>query len=92
MSYRILTPVKPTVWVEAQVQTRHGSRVDYLVKVKAQFKKKSAAQDVEIEVPCPIDADTPKFKVCMAVSDTKLLEVDSNVMIACSGDGRICTG
>jgi hypothetical protein len=63
MSYRLQTSVKPLVWVEAVVETYSGSRVEYLVKAKAQFKRKSTANNVEIEVPVPDDADTPKFKV-----------------------------
>lgn len=62
MSYRLQTTVKPLVWVEAVVETYSGSRVEYLVKAKAQFKRKSTANNVEIEIPVPDDADTPKFK------------------------------
>lgn len=62
MSYRLQTSVKPLIWVEAVVETYSGSRVEYLVKAKAQFKRKSTANNVEIEVPVPDDADTPKFK------------------------------
>ena len=63
MSYRLQTTVKPLIWVEAVVETYSGSRVEYLVKAKAQFKRKSTANNVQIEVPVPDDADTPKFKV-----------------------------
>ncbi|KAI9308722.1 AP-1 complex subunit MU-1 [Cunninghamella echinulata] len=62
MSYRLQTSVKPLIWVEAVVETYSGSRVEYLVKARAQFKRKSTANNVEIEVPVPDDADTPKFK------------------------------
>lgn len=65
MSYRLQTSVKPLIWVEAVVETYQGSRVEYLVKAKAQFKRKSTANNVEIEVPVPDDADTPKFKASM---------------------------
>ena len=63
MSYRISTPVKPLIWVEAAVDTHRGSRVEYMVKVKAQFKRRSTANNVEIFVSVPEDADTPKFRV-----------------------------
>jgi AP-1 complex subunit mu len=63
MSYRLQTSVKPLIWVEAVVETYSGSRVEYLIKARAQFKRKSTANNVEIEVPVPDDADTPKFKV-----------------------------
>ncbi|KAJ7432062.1 Mu homology domain-containing protein [Mycena galericulata] len=61
MSYRLSTPVKPLIWVEATVESHKGSRVEYMVKVIAQFKRRSAANNVEIYVPVPDDADSPKF-------------------------------
>ena len=64
MSYRISTPVKPLIWVEAAVESHKGSRVEYMVKCKAQFKRRSTANNVEIFVPVPDDADSPKFRVC----------------------------
>lgn len=63
MSYRLSTPVKPLIWVEAAVESHKGSRVEYVVKVKAQFKRRSTANNVEIYVPVPDDADSPKFRV-----------------------------
>ncbi|KAF5344750.1 hypothetical protein D9756_011076 [Leucocoprinus leucothites] len=62
MSYRLSTPVKPLVWVEAAVESHKGSRIEYMVKVKAQFKRRSTANNVEIYVPVPDDADSPKFR------------------------------
>jgi AP-1 complex subunit mu len=63
MSYRLQTSVKPLIWVEAVVENYAGSRVEYMVKAKAQFKRKSSANNVEISIPVPDDADSPKFKV-----------------------------
>jgi len=63
MSYRLSTPVKPLIWVEAAVESHKGSRVEYMVKCKAQFKRRSTANNVEIYVPVPDDADSPKFRV-----------------------------
>jgi hypothetical protein len=62
MSYRLNTVVKPLIWVEAEVERHSGSRVVYMVKVIAQFKRKSTANNVEIFVPVADDADTPKFR------------------------------
>lgn len=62
MSYRISTPVKPLIWVEAAIERHRGSRVEYMVKCKAQFKRRSTANNVEIYVPVPDDADSPKFR------------------------------
>jgi AP-1 complex subunit mu len=67
MSYRLSTPVKPLVWVEASVESHRGSRVEYMVKVRGQFKRKSTANNVEIYVPVPDDADSPKFRVSYVV-------------------------
>lgn len=33
MSYRLSTPVKPLIWVEASVESHRGSRIEYMVKV-----------------------------------------------------------
>jgi len=67
MSYRLSAPVKPLIWVEAQVESHKGSRVEYMVKVKAQFKRRSTANNVEIYVPVPDDADSPKFRVSVSL-------------------------
>lgn len=63
MSYRLSQQVKPLVWVEASVESHRGSRVEYMVKVRGQFKRRSTANNVEIWVPVPDDADSPKFRV-----------------------------
>ncbi|KAF8198309.1 clathrin adaptor mu subunit [Mycena galopus ATCC 62051] len=52
----------PLIWVEAEVESHSGSRVVYMVKVIAQFKRKSTANNVEIFIPVAADADTPKFR------------------------------
>ncbi|KAJ3189342.1 AP-1 complex subunit mu-1 [Gaertneriomyces sp. JEL0708] len=62
MSYRLNTQVKPLIWCEAVVESHSNSRVEYMIKAKAQFKRRSTANNVEIIVPVPEDADTPKFK------------------------------
>ena len=38
------------------------SRIEIMVKAKSQFKRRSTANNVEIVVPVPSDADSPKFK------------------------------
>ncbi|KAJ7102917.1 clathrin adaptor mu subunit [Mycena epipterygia] len=72
MSYRLATVVKPVIWVEASVESFSGSRVVYMVKVIAQFKRKSTANNVEICVPVADDADTPKFRATIQVSTGKV--------------------
>uniref|UniRef100_A0AC35UD65 MHD domain-containing protein n=1 Tax=Rhabditophanes sp. KR3021 TaxID=114890 RepID=A0AC35UD65_9BILA len=62
MSYRLSAVVKPLIWVECKVEKFSHSRVEFVVKAKSQFKRRSTANNVEIIVPVPIDADSPKFK------------------------------
>jgi len=62
MSYRLNTNVKPLIWVESVVEQYKGSRVEYFVKARSQFKERSVANDVKIFIPVPKDADSPKFK------------------------------
>lgn len=66
MSYRLNTQVKPLIWAEASIELHSGSRIEFVVKVKAQFKRRSTANNVEIYVPVPDDADSPKFRVSFA--------------------------
>lgn len=62
MSYRLSTPVKPLIWAEASIDVHKNSRIEYVVKVKAQFKRRSTANGVEIYVPVPDDASNPRFR------------------------------
>lgn len=62
MSYRLSTQVKPLIWAEALVERHEGSRIEFMVKLKAQFKRRSTANNVEILIPVPDDADSPRFK------------------------------
>lgn len=66
MSYRISpSSMKPLIWVECIIEKWSSSRIEYLIKAKSQLKKKTNANNVEIIIPVPEDADTPKFKVCL---------------------------
>jgi AP-1 complex subunit mu len=62
MSYRLNTQVKPLIWVETEVRSHSGSRIEYVLKARAQFKRRSTANNVEIIVPVPSDADSPRFR------------------------------
>lgn len=62
MSYRLNTHVKPLIWIESVIERHSHSRVEIMVKAKSQFKRRSTANNVEITVPVPNDADSPKFK------------------------------
>ncbi|WFD41727.1 AP-1 adaptor complex mu subunit Apm1 [Malassezia psittaci] len=63
MSYRLNTQIKPLIWAEAIVERHEGSRIEFMVKVKAQFKRRSTANNVEIFISVPDDADSPKFRI-----------------------------
>jgi len=62
MSYRINTNIKPLIWIEATVDAHQHSRIEYVIKARSQFKQRSTANNVEICIPVPSDADSPKFK------------------------------
>lgn len=62
MVYRLNTQVRPLIWVEAHVEPYSGSRIEYLIKVKSNYKRRSTANNVEIIIPVPSDADSPTFK------------------------------
>lgn len=62
MSYRLSSTTKPLIWVEAVQESHSSSRISYMIKAKAQFKRRSTANNVEIIVPVPEDADSPRFR------------------------------
>ncbi|NXX01783.1 AP1M2 protein, partial [Larus smithsonianus] len=78
MSYRLNTQVKPLIWIESVIEKFSHSRVEIMVKAKGQFKKQSVANGVEIAVPVPSDADSPKFKT--SVGSAKYLP-EKNLVI-----------
>jgi AP-1 complex subunit mu len=78
MTYRLNTHVKPLIWVEAVVEPHKGSRIEYMVKTRSQFKSRSVANNVEIIIPVPPDVDSPSFK-CSVGSVTYLPDKDAIV-------------
>uniref|UniRef100_A0A8C5V323 AP-1 complex subunit mu-2 n=1 Tax=Microcebus murinus TaxID=30608 RepID=A0A8C5V323_MICMU len=78
MSYRLSTQVKPLIWIESVIEKFSHSRVEIMVKAKGQFKKQSVANGVEISVPVPSDADSPRFKT--SVGSAKYMP-EKNVVI-----------
>jgi len=63
LSYRLNIAVKPLIWIQAKVEPYAHSRVEYSIKAKSQFRASSIANNVEIVVPVPPDASSPKFTV-----------------------------
>jgi len=62
LSYRLTTNIKPLFWIEAIVDSHAHSRIEYLIKVRSQYKPRSVANNVRILIPVPSDADSPKFR------------------------------
>jgi AP-1 complex subunit mu len=62
MDYRMGARVKPLILVETTIENQTKSKIEYLIKAKAQFKSKSTANNVEILIPVPSDVDSPSFK------------------------------
>ena len=69
---RLNTHVKPLIWVESVIERHAHSRVEIMVKAKSQFKRRSTANNVEIYIPVPSDADSPKFKTTLGKSENIL--------------------
>ncbi|KAK4358261.1 hypothetical protein RND71_023871 [Anisodus tanguticus] len=68
MTYRLGTQVKPLIWVEAQVERHSRSRMEIVVKARSQFKERSTATNVEIELPVATDATNPNVRTSMGSS------------------------
>jgi AP-1 complex subunit mu len=62
MHYRLNTQVRPLIWIEAHVEPHSHSRIEYMIKAKSNYKRRSTANNVEIIIPVPPDADSPSFK------------------------------
>lgn len=63
LTYRVSNLAsRPLFLVDATVAVKSRSRAIVNVTVKSQFRKRSTASFVEISIPVPPDADSPKFK------------------------------
>lgn len=62
MSYRLSAIVKPLFSVECILENFTNSKIEYAVKVKSHFKSKTNANNVEVIIPVPMDANAPYFK------------------------------
>ncbi len=63
MTYRLEKPLKPLINIDCVVDAHPGSRVEYMIKAKAQFKARATANDVVISIPVAPDCDSPQLKV-----------------------------
>lgn len=65
MSYRLSSNQflqKPLILVNCKTKVHKHSRVEIICTVRAQIKKRSVANNVEVTIPLPEDADSPKFE------------------------------
>jgi AP-1 complex subunit mu len=69
MTYRLNTRVKPLISVECVTHVHSKTRVEYAVRTKAQFKKKSVAQNVDIFIPVPQNTSNPNFATTMGTAE-----------------------
>ncbi|CCG24252.1 Apm1 protein [Candida orthopsilosis Co 90-125] len=63
MSYRLSSAqflTKPLMLVNCKTKIHKHSRIEINCTIRAQIKKKSTANNVEVIIPIPDDADTPK--------------------------------
>lgn len=66
------------IWIESVIEKHSHSRIEYMVKAKSQFKRRSTANNVEIHIPVPNDADSPKFKT--TVGSVKWVPENSEIV------------
>ncbi|KAL2935890.1 AP-1 complex subunit mu-2 [Bienertia sinuspersici] len=71
MTYRLSTQVRPLIWIEAQMERYSKSRVEIMIKARSQFKDRSYANNVEIDLPVPADAVNPKIRTSMGTAKYK---------------------
>ncbi|XP_044269616.1 AP-1 complex subunit mu-1-like [Tribolium madens] len=62
MSYRMNTEIRPLILVRSKVVQGSVSSIEYVVKVSAQFKAASTANNLEVTLPVCQDVDSPVFK------------------------------
>eukprot|EP00330_Aristerostoma_sp_ATCC50986_P005477 CAMPEP_0114584350 /NCGR_PEP_ID=MMETSP0125-20121206/8058_1 /TAXON_ID=485358 ORGANISM="Aristerostoma sp., Strain ATCC 50986" /NCGR_SAMPLE_ID=MMETSP0125 /ASSEMBLY_ACC=CAM_ASM_000245 /LENGTH=433 /DNA_ID=CAMNT_0001778669 /DNA_START=43 /DNA_END=1344 /DNA_ORIENTATION=+ len=62
MSYRLDMNVRPLFTVETAWEYKSQTRIEFNVRVKSNYKAKNSANNVEISIPVPCDAQSPNMK------------------------------
>lgn len=57
ISYRLDMKVKPLFNIEVVVDNKSTAKIDFMIKVKSNFKQKSSANNVDMFIPVPEDAE-----------------------------------
>lgn len=60
LNYRLSAAIKPIIHIDSTIERYKRSRVEMLIRARAQYRQQSVAQNVQIRVPVPPDVDTPK--------------------------------
>jgi AP-1 complex subunit mu len=60
MTYRLSAAIKPIIHIDSTIERYQRSRVEMLIRARAQYRPQSVAQNVTIRIPVPPDVDTPK--------------------------------
>ncbi|VEU22885.1 DEKNAAC103985 [Brettanomyces naardenensis] len=62
VSYRVHSPVlKPLFLIDYKVRNHSNTRLEIMLKVRANFKSRVSARKLEIRIPVPRDIDSPKY-------------------------------
>lgn len=62
ITYRVHSDIlKPLFIIDYKFKNHSNTRLEIMVKIKANFKIKLAAHKVEVRIPVPEDIDSPKF-------------------------------
>ncbi|CAG9463754.1 unnamed protein product [Pedinophyceae sp. YPF-701] len=70
MTYRLHNPgVKPLIWLECNVERFGRSRIEYVAKLRTQFKERLQAHNVEVSLPLPPDCSAPTVRASLGQAD-----------------------
>jgi AP-1 complex subunit mu len=58
----VTAQVRPLIMVDVIIEQKSATKIEYFVKAKSNFKAKSTANNVDILIPVPCDAQNPTFK------------------------------
>lgn len=62
ITYRVHSDsLKPLFLIDYKFKNHSNTRLEIMVKIKANFKNKVTANKVEVKIPVPSDIDSPKF-------------------------------
>lgn len=62
ITYRVHSDIlKPLFLIDYKFKNHSNTRLEIMVKIKANFKNKVSANKVEVKIPVPADIDSPKF-------------------------------